>query len=204
MATADDLVFRLRRIYAALGEGVESDLSEFPAKVVQTPKMNFMFQDFRGGLTPEQLVNLAYSLIHQVFNLRDNLKKWAEANGRDAARVKDSFGTSESLKIMADLSNAEKHGLPFPPNHPPWSGRELRLGEVNRVMRIAAKPGTGWTGFTVDPNGQSQSFGRGNQEVVLTADVLDPDGSRIGDVFEIAEQAISDWEKLLLEFGITF
>ena len=204
MSTTDELAIRLKRIYTALGEGVETDPSNFPARVGRTPNVVFMFQDFRGGLTTEQMMNLTYSLVHQVFNLRDHLKRWAEANGKSPARVSDFFRASNPLKIMADLSNAEKHGLPFSPKHPPWSGHELTLGEINRVMRIAAKPGTGWTGFFVDPSGKPRTFGQEEQKVVLTADVLDSNGKRIGDLFEIAEQAISDWEQLLAEFGIAF
>ena len=75
MSTLDQLAFRLRRIHAAIGEAVETEISKFPATVAQNERMIFMFQDFRGGLSEEQLVNLAVSLIHNVFNLRDHLKK---------------------------------------------------------------------------------------------------------------------------------
>lgn len=153
-----------------------------------------------GPLFP--LINLAYSLVHQIFNLRDNLKRWAEASGQNPVRVKECFEGSKALRIMADLSNADKHGLPFSPRHKPWSGRELVLGGVERVRRIRVEPGTGWSGFTVDASGRSRSFGQGVQDVVLTADVLDSDGNRVGDLFEIADQAIADWEELLVEFGI--
>ena len=109
------------------------------------------------------------------------------------------FKTSMPLKIVADLCNADKHG--YPPDKP-WTDLVPRLGEVTRPLQITAKPGAGWFMYTVGADGRPRTFGEGEAKVVLLADVLDKDGNRIGDLVEIAEQAVTDWEKLLVELGI--
>ena len=200
MSTLNQLAFRLRRIHAAIAETVETDISKFPATIGKNERMIFMLQDFRGGLSEEQLVNLAFSLIHNVFNLRDHLSKWAKAHGESDQRVWDSFKGSMPLKIIADLSNAEKHGYPL--GRPSWSDRDPKLGRVTRTLQLTAKPGAGWFLFTLGKGGQPKTVGKGEAKVALTADVLDRDGNRIGDLLEIAEQAVGDWEKLLAELGI--
>jgi hypothetical protein len=55
---------------------------------------------------------------------------------------------------------------------------------------------------TAGADGRLRTTGEGEAKIVLSADVLDKDGNRIGDLVEIAEQAVADWEKLLAELGI--
>jgi hypothetical protein len=200
MNPVDDLVSRLRRIYAAIGEAGETDISKFSPTIFQNDRMLFLWQDFRGGLSHEQLLNLAFSLAYNVFNLRDHLKKWAKAHCGSDHRVKDFFKQSTPLMIIADLSNSDKHGYPL---DRPWTTLAPKLGDVTRPLRLTPKAGAGWLLYTVGADGKSKTLGEGNAEVVLSVDVLDKDDNRIGDLVEIAEQAVTDWEKLLVELGIT-
>jgi hypothetical protein len=199
MSTVSELILRVRRIYAAIGETVETDISKFSANVKQNDRMTFMWQDFREGLSDEQLLNIAFSLAYNVFSLRDHLKNWAAAHCGSDQRVKDLFSASMPLKIIADLSNADKHGYPL---DRPWTDIGPRLGEVTRPLRMTAKPGAGWFFVTAGADGRLRTTGEGEAKIVLSADVLDKDGNRIGDLVEIAEQAVADWEKLLAELGI--
>jgi hypothetical protein len=199
MSTVNELILRLRRIYAAIGETVETDISKFLATIQQNDRMTFMWQDFRGGLSDEQLLNLAFSLAYNVFSLRDHLKDWYKARTGSDKRVKDFFRESMPLKIIADLSNADKHRYPL---DRPWTDLGPKLGEVTRPLRMTAKPGAGWFGMTPSTDGKLRSIGEGEAKIVLSADVLDKDGNRIGDLVQIAEQAVADWEKLLVELGI--
>jgi hypothetical protein len=200
MTTLSQLAFRLQRIHAAIGETVETDISKFPATVGKSERLILMSQDFRGGLSDERLTNLAVSLIHNVFNLRDHLVKWARAHGGRDQGGWDFFKGSMPLKIIADLSNVEKHGYPL--ERPSWSGLDPKLGEVTRPLSLTASPGAGWFVFTVGKGGEPTTIGKGEAKVVLRADVLDGNDNRIGDLVEIAENAVADWERLLAELGV--
>jgi hypothetical protein len=199
MTTVVELISRLRRIYAAIGETVDTDISKYSATVQQNDRMTFMWQDFRAGLGDEQLLNLAFSLAYNVLSLRDHLKNWAKAHCGSDQRVKDFFKESMPLKIIADLSNADKHGYPLGRF---WTDLGPKLGEATRPLRMTAKPGAGWFVLTVGADGKLKSTGEGEAKIVLSAAVLDKDGNRIGDLVEIAEQAVADWEKLLVELRI--
>ena len=78
-----DIVQRIRRVYAAIGAVEEADPNKLRATVIQTERVKAVFQDFRGGLTDEALSNLAHSLIQNIANVADHLRKWARQNGRD-------------------------------------------------------------------------------------------------------------------------
>src|SRR5262245_58011615 len=106
---SDELVARVRRIYAAIDAVQELDLAKVPATVIRTAKLHGFMQDFRGGMSEEQISNAAHILIYNIANLRDHLKRWAEANGKDAAKVDAAFNGTLELRILKDLSNNDRH-----------------------------------------------------------------------------------------------
>ena len=106
----DELARRIRRIYAALGETIETDMSQLPAYVVPTERIRGFFQDFSGGDTPDHLENTLQSLIAIVASFEYHLRRWAHHNGHDPKRVADRFRDSRPLQIIHDLWNNEKHG----------------------------------------------------------------------------------------------
>ncbi len=66
---------RIARMHAALGRTRVTNLARFPARVTNTPRWHGFFQEFRGGASPEDLMNDAFTLIANVACLRDHLKK---------------------------------------------------------------------------------------------------------------------------------
>jgi hypothetical protein len=195
----DELTMRLRRIYAAIAASEELNLSAVPPEVISAPNFICITQDFRGGLSEEQISNLAHQLIHTVANLRDNLKNWASANGRDPQRVRETFGNSRAAKIIQDLSNNDKHG------YPPRDGRgnsevAPKLVDIDRSMRITANPGNSFAVF-FGPSGP-QTSGGGSAKVIVTGQVIDKDGKAIGDLYELALSAVDAWEALLKEYAV--
>src|SRR4051794_20027994 len=101
----DELTVRLRRIDAAIASGQETDLSKLPAMVVSNERFFGIEQDFNAGLKEEELSNLAHQSIHNIANLRDNLKRWSAQNGKDEQRVWDTFNGSLPIRVIQDLSN---------------------------------------------------------------------------------------------------
>src|SRR5260370_40341387 len=106
----DDLEARLRRIYAAIGETQEPDVSKFPATVIANEKGILIHQDFSGGRTEEQLANAIQSLIALIAGLEYHLYKWADKNGDAVADGKLPLQASKSFSIVHELGNNATHG----------------------------------------------------------------------------------------------
>ena len=104
----DELRFRISRIYAAIDAVEESDLSTLTGTVIETDTWVSVSNDFRGGLSDEQIANLANSVIHNIANLQDHLRRWASQNSKDKNKVDKAFEQSFALKLMKDLSNNDK------------------------------------------------------------------------------------------------
>jgi hypothetical protein len=198
--TGDELTFRVRRIYAAIDAVQEFDLAKVPARVISTPHVYEVMQDFRGGMSEEEIANSAYTLIHNIANLRDHLRRWAARNWKDKEKVDATFAASLELRIIQDLSNNDKHG---PARDGGNSGLAPQLKEINRLMRLATKGVQGsCAGFFLDPSGKPNVLGDGSASVVITGQVVDKDGKVLGDLFEIEEKAVLAWETLLAEYGV--
>jgi hypothetical protein len=196
----DELAGRVRRIYAAIDAVQEFDLAKVPATVISTTKVHAVFQEFRGGMSDEEISNVAHMLIYNIANLRDHLKRWAQSKGEDAGKVDRAFAGSLELRIIKDLSNNDRHGPPDRPGNSklwPW------LQEINRVMRLSTRQAKGSTvALTIGPEGGPQVLGDGSASIVITGQVVDKDGKVLGDLFEMEQRAVQVWETLLAEYGI--
>lgn len=197
----DPILQRIRRIYDSIGAIEEHDLSNLGASIVQNERVKGVFQDFRGGLSDGEISNYAHMTIHNVANLQDNLKRWAANNGRDKTKVDKAVNDSLDLQIVKDLSNNDKHG--YPPRDRGHSGKSPRLVDINRVMVLKTKAKKGSTiVMTLDTQGIPKTAGDGTAKAIITGDVVDSDGNRIGDLHKIIGRAIEAWENLLNDLGL--
>jgi len=196
---ADRLKDRIDRIHAALGAAVEKNMTALPASVRKTPRMIFFCQDFSGGQSQAQLDNLAHSLIYNIAHLCDHLRKWAKVNGRDPDQVAQTVKQCEALRAICDLSDIDKHA-----GHArnPRSAKKLSLDNVTRVLRLRTRPEKG--SRVVARLGRIPVIsGDGTAEGILTGDVLDESGNKVGDLHELASEAVAAWECLLKEWEVT-
>lgn len=192
---------RIARMYAAVGAVQETDPKKLRARVVETPKFRMLEADFRGGLNDEELANSAYSLVNNIASLRDHVRRWARKNGRDKAEVNAFIDTSMDILIMRDLANNDKHG--YEPNGRSYSGKNPRLIEVERVLQLSTRAEKGSRiGMTFAADGTPRFLGDGSAKAVITGRVIDNEGNTIGDLSKIADQAVADWEKFLVDFGV--
>jgi len=196
-----EIELRIKRIYAAIGEAIEYDVSKMKADVIQTDKVTSVYQDFRGELSDEQLTNIAHSFIHNIANLQDHLRRWAVHKGHDKAKVDQTVDNSLDLQIIKDLSNNDKHG--YPPRDGGHSRKCPKLVSVNRIMQLKTQAKKGSTsGMTLGVGGVPKFFGDGTAKAIITGDVVDNDNNRIGDLHEIATKSVEAWEQLLADFGL--
>lgn len=197
----DTMLARITRIHAAIGAIEEDNPNKLKTTVIETDKIRGVFQDFRGGFSDDELSNQAHTVIHNIANLRDHLRRWAAHNGQDKTKVGQTFKNSLELRIIQDLSNNDKHG--YPPCHGCHSGKSPRLAEINRVMRLQTQAKKGSTiAMTVGAGGIPKLIGDGTAKAVVTGNVVDNDNKRIGDLYDIVNKAVEAWEQLLADFRL--
>ncbi|MBZ5500113.1 MAG: hypothetical protein LAP85_27270 [Acidobacteriia bacterium] len=198
----EDLETRVRRLYAAIGEVVIDDMSRFAPVVGQAPGWVFMYQDWRGGLSDEQLSNLAHAAINNVANLRNHLYAWVGRQGRSKEAVTYTVRQSFELQVLIDLANNERHGYPPKPGQS-QSGRCPRLTEVKRVLRLSTgiSPNS-IASITMMPMPTPMNTGSGSTNVIVTGTVLDQTGLVIGDLYDFLEKGVKAWEALLPRLGL--
>lgn len=197
----EELSCKLHRIYAAINANEEKDLNKIKPAIVQNQSFILFHQDFRGGLKDPDLSNLAYSLIHNIANLKDILKKWAIANNRDKAKIEQAVNRSFDLQIIIDLSNNDKHG--YPPRDGGYSGKSPNLVEINRVLQLKAGGNAGnYITVKSGDKGMLEKSGPGIAKVILTGNIVDKDGNHLGALEDVALEAIEVWNHVLKEFDI--
>jgi len=198
---SDELRIRIQRIYEAVDEVVETDISKFMPKVIKDDKRIGFYQDWSGGRSEAEVENIAHILIYNVANLKDHLRKWADNNGKDKSKANAAFRASQALKIIKDLSNNDRHG--YDRAKKGNSGKSPRIDKINTIMRMTTKPEKGsFVSLTFDRQGVPKITGSGNAKVIITGDILDRDGNKIGDLYDTLLEAINVWERVLSEFDV--
>ena len=191
----DEIRERLRRLYAAVGETTERDLSRVPGLVSETEDTIFFVQDFSGGLTPERMSNLAHSAISLIAHLPDHLCRLAKKLGRNPAEIDAVITSCLPVAILIDLANREKHG--GAPRDGGCSGRAPQLLNITRHLRLSGGPVPGGGIQVQFTSAGPQVRGSGSASVVLTGDVIASDGSRLGDLHSLLGEALRAWENLV-------
>jgi len=190
----------LYRIYAAVDEALEGDLTKFPPKVIADDKGFAVYQDFLGNLTASQISNLAHGYVHNIANLHDHFTRWARKNDQDPKRVDQIVEASMPLQIVKDLSNNDKHG--YPPRDGGYSGKAPRIAEVKRVLKLTTASKAGSFVGVIFTLGGPKKVGNGMSAIVITGQVVDAGGSILGDLYDICLDALSSWEIELKALGV--
>lgn len=110
--------------------------------------------------------------------------------------------TNREVAIVHDLWNLDKHAH----LRSSRSGYYPKVTNLERAMNLStgAPPGS-YTFFTMDPaTGQMQVEAPGGTvKLIITGDVVDQKGTRLGDIAEICRAAATAWEAILGRAGVT-
>jgi hypothetical protein len=198
----DELVERLNRIHAAIGATVENDFTRFPSRIMTRDGTITLLQDFSGGLSDAEIANFAHSLIATIANYRAHLGEYGRQHGFPNERRKAALQVldgSPHFCVIKDLFNREKHPE-RPPHNGGYSRRDPTIREIHRIMRLTGPPGGGPTpevfataeGIEVRDRGEG-----GSASVMITADIVYCDTGEIGDLHNLALQAVATCEAAL-------
>jgi hypothetical protein len=197
----DTLEHRIRLVYAALAATVEKDVDQFRPKVYQSKDKNFfsVVQDFRGGMTDEQIALLAQAAIYNVAHIRDHMRARAKQRGVDRSKVVAEAQSGTAMSIVIDLSNMDKHaGTDREGGH---SRKNPTLINVDRVLQIGAtSEGPGAATYVM--GGPLIKSGSGYGEVVVDGDIVDNHGTRLGGLRQILNDAVTELEAIIQKYQL--
>ena len=197
--TDEDLVFRIKRIYAAIGAMEERDFSKLPGEVTIADGQLHVFQDFTGGRKPEDISNDAHIVIHNLNGLRDHLKTWARRNGKDPSVVEQTYKSSKSLSLIGKLCDVEKHGKKSRSGSRP--DENLKLVNLNCVMSLSTGgPDGSVIAMTFGADGRPVVRG-GAAKMIITGDIQDEDGAKVGEFHHVAHAAEAECTNLAKRLG---
>jgi hypothetical protein len=192
------LVQKIQRLHAAVGSTEDRDISKYLGLVIK-PGEYLARQDFSGGLGDPEIHNLAAGVIRSISDLRDHLKVWAAANGRDKGAVDSTIKQCQELALIMDLANFDKHGKHD--REGGWSGKAPQLKDVKRYLTVTGDARSVPFGLRPSALGGLEPFGGDGGKVIVSGDVVLNDG-KILSLMYLQQKAIEAWQRLFQQFGI--
>lgn len=186
----DSIDKRLQRIYASLGVVVETDIQS-TIKYVQEGTNGRM--SFDKDMSLDEVENNAHLAISLLAHLPDHLKRWLRSNKKDTSSLEDFVKSSQELGVLKDLANTEKHGG-FDRNGG-HSGLQPRLSNIHRGMRL--EPKLDWSQALIKinlPEGTITHVNGDPLQVVIDADILDYQGTKICTLTWLLESSLQQFE----------
>lgn len=197
-----ELLDRIRRLHAALGRVVQRDLTKFPARIHVDDRCVALVQDFSGGATEAELSDTLHSLIHNIASFHDHLQKWGGRHGVSEESVHNFLRESSDFCVVRDLWNNDKHG--YPPRNDGWSRKAPRLLGARCMCRLATRAEkNSAVRMTLGRSGRPITSGDGSSSVIITGEVVDKNGSGLGEAYDFIERSLRVCEAALRRFGVT-
>lgn len=141
-----------------------------------------------GGITSKDEKLEAYNriilIIHNIANIKDNLKKFLSDRNLDEKVVEITIDDSTHLSIIADLSNSEKHGYPL------TKTRRSKLDP--KIINIRKE-------WNIKSPLAKVFYNAMDSNVEFVADIVDFNDNFICDFNELIEKSIENWEDFFIE-----
>lgn len=194
------LQLRILQLHEAMGQARSPDLSVIQPRTGVVNTTFFVEVNFSDGISDAELANVVSLCIANIACLKDHLKAWCKVHSKPF-EGEVLIDTNREMGIVHDLWNRDKH---FDLKRS-RSGLFPEIRDISRSARLTTQPQKGsWVAMTLDPvTGQLKTHGDGKVELVIDGTVVDASGTRIGDLLEIAEQAVAAWESALASAGVT-
>jgi len=193
---------KIRQMHEALGSLEKKDLSTLEVTRGLSENGYYVKLDFSQNMSEQKLYNVFTLLIANIACMKDHLKVWCNSNGR-SFNGEELINTNTDVAIIHDLWNIDKH---LSLSNRPRSGFTPKIDNLKQALSLSTGTDDGsFAMFSMDPiTGKfiQQSGNGGSVSLVISGDVLDENGTRIGDFLKICEKAVSAWERELVAAGI--
>src|SRR5262245_23571316 len=104
------LRYRLKNVYKSLGRTLPQRAEQFPPFFAKNERGMFFHQDFRGGLSDDDILKVFEDVYYEVAHVVDPLKKVIGDRGENRHRVDEWIERNRDLALCVDLANWFKHG----------------------------------------------------------------------------------------------
>ena len=196
----NDLNSRLKRLYSALDEQYDEDVS---SNIVDERKRfrdgRFEYRTTFGTNTLQQNQNLIMGILHLIASLKDIIQKKIKDAGGNPKDYDALINNTESLALITDLDNMDKHGDPLTKTN--RSNKNPKIVNIEQGLR-----GKGITsiGFITDLNTGKTSLSstEGDVKIVVTADIIDSSNNTIMPLDIMIDDSISAINTYLENTGI--
>ncbi len=169
----NDLKSRISRTLQAIDARYEEDVQQ-KIKIVAYPDKPGLKTITFGDDTPEGIEYKVTSIISNLANFKDNLKKKIPPQ-----EVEDFVKASLHLKVLLDLNNAEKHGYPPTKKH---SKLDPKIEHVRQTLTIANE--------------------KEEQKIIITGNIIDKDGNHLFSLDELIDTCFASWKALMSKHNL--
>ncbi len=192
----NDVKVRLEKIYASIGEQFfygQAALDTTHTELKSEGKERSVSISFFNPDDEPRVLNQIDSVILNLANLKDCLKRKMEQRGDDQEVIEDEINNSPYLQITLDLSNQEKHGYPLTRTN--RSEKNPLIQNVSRALSPSNKP---------DNIRYERSDGSAimNMMVKVTADINDSQGNLLYRLDDLVEGTLGAWEQIIKKYDI--
>lgn len=197
----NDLNTKLSRLYAALGEQYDADISNnINDERRAFPDGRFEHHTTFGSKDPAIKQNLVMNAIHLVGSLKDIIKNKLREKDKDPLLYEKLIDANEALALITDLDNKDKHGAPL--THKSRSSKDPRIVKIEQALR-----GRGITNvaFTTDliTGVTKLDHVEGDVKIVVIADVVDREGNLIMPLDKMMAESVRSIEDFVKDNGLT-
>ena len=139
-----------------------------------------------------KVLNQINSIISNLANLKDCLKRKVKLQGYNPKVIEDEINNSLYLQIILDLSNQAKHEYPLTETR--RSGKDPLIKNISRTLSPSNKP---------DNIRHERTDGSAmmNMMVKITADITDSQGNHLYRLDDLVEGALSAWEQIIDKYN---
>ena len=183
---------RLQRIYDSINATYSDDKESHTKMEVNESILSITFE--RGTETENQV--RIFAIIHNIANLKDNLKNKLKELGLDSGLVEKEIDNSLYLQLIADLSNQDKHGYPLTKTR--RSGKDPLIENIStRLIMSSKEDGSDTASMSFKLDGTGVPIFEGNNKISVSADIVDASKNYICSFIIMVENAIKQWELFL-------
>ena len=198
----DVLDRKIRQMHAALAGLATDDLSTIQPQFGEVDGCYYTKVDFNQDSDEIALANAASLLITNIASMKDHLKVWCNKQGV-AFHGDALINSNQAVALIHDLWNIDKHAEL---NTPPRSGHTPKLKDIRKNLSISTGTAAGdGAFFSMDPRTgkiTTGTAGGGSVQLALVAQIIDENGSVLGDFTNICTQAVDEWAKALSSAGV--
>ena len=196
----DDLGRKLQRMYAELGEAFSVDISNNIIDERHTLADGIVRHQVKfGSNDPIVRENLVFDAVHAIASLKDIINIKLKDKGYSGHEYEILINQNESLQILTDLDNKNKHGNKLSNRR---YKEDVTLTNINQVLR-----GKGITTvrFSTDlVTGKTiLDKSAGNVKIVIVGDILNNQGVTVGRLDEILDETTNKIEEFIYTNKLT-